>query len=79
MKQPLSEMFARQRDIEARKPKPHARGEGIRAVKAWVGMQARFFDYAISDALADEIASDWQAAMEFDPMLLGFPNDGGLE
>ena len=78
MKPTLTTLFATQARIEARKPKPHARGEGIRAVKAFVAMNMRFCDYRISDALATEIERDLLEAFAFEPMLLDFPTDGGL-
>jgi len=80
MKQSLSDMLARQQAIEARKPKPHARGEGIRAVKAWVKTQARLYQFFIDDKFAEELAAELQAAIEFEPMLgdAEFQATGGL-
>lgn len=80
MKSTLSDLIATQARIDARKPKRHARGEGIRDVRKWVSMQSRMFDGFISGELAAQIEAEWIAAREFEPMLgdTEFQRDMGL-
>lgn len=76
MKPTLTSLFALDRRIAETKPKPQARGEGIRNVRQWKDMQSRLIDAVISAELAAEL----EAALEFEPMLgdAKFQLDGGL-
>lgn len=76
----LSQLVTLQRRIAETKPKPQARGEGIRAVRAWKTMQERLLEGAITAELAAELQADLEAAVEFEPMLedLSFHNDAGM-
>lgn len=80
MKSTLTDLLTTRARIEAKKPKRHARGEGIRDVRQWVAMQVRLFDGVISGELAAQIEADWIAAHEFEPMLgdVNLQANGGI-
>ena len=81
-----AELFALQNRIAAMKPKRSARGEGIKTVRAFTKTTGAIVQLAIDDVfvsaaeislrtfvrpeLAAEIDAEWEAAGEFEPMLL---------
>lgn len=80
MKSTLTDLITTQARIEAKKPKRHARGEGILALRQFVKTTARLYDFMISDKMADEIAAEWLVSGEFEPMLgdVGLQANGGI-
>lgn len=76
MKPTLTSLFALDRRIAETKPKPKARGEGIRTVRQWKATQSRLIDAVI----AEELAAELESALQFEPMLgsAEFQLDGGL-
>ncbi len=80
MKPDLSRLFTLYSQVSQTKPKPNARGEGIRTVRKWKAMQEHLLECAITAELAAEIEAEWQVAIEAEPMCgdVTFLKDMGL-
>lgn len=80
MKPTLTSLFALDRRIAETKPKPQARGEGIRTVRQRIATHSNLIDAVISAELAAELQADLDSAVEFEPMLgsAEFQKDLGL-
>ena len=76
MKPTLTRLFQLDQRIAETRPKPKARGEGIRTVRQWKATQSRLIDAVI----AEELAAELEAALAFEPMLgdVAFLKDMGL-
>ena len=76
MKPTLTRLFQLDKRIAETRPKPKARGEGIRTVRQWKAKQSALIDAVI----AEELAAELEAALEFEPMLgdVAFLKDMGL-
>ena len=76
MKPTLTRLFQLDKRIAETRPKPKARGEGIRTVRQWKAKQSAL----INAVIAEELAAELEAALAFEPMLVDgeFQQDLGL-